>query len=775
MTKPSDFGAGRGKMGSFGRGVQFRQLTPDSPVSYMDFSGGYNSSKGREGAPPNASPNTTDFEVNRKGQLTRMSGTTAPVTTVGYKPYQMMTQAGLNGVMELVLIAAPAVGHIKKGVLTWENVGLIDTARPFAFGQFGDILFFSNLTGPTFKREPGKTPVQAPTVPAAGSFATWDARFWAANTTIDGVLQPMGVRWTGTDADPENFDGLGSGNQLLIADFSDGEHAVSIRAMSLDLLAVVCSNSVWIGRRTGDTFQPAAFEPRTTGIGGLTDRTVAVTPLGLAFLSKDGLQIFDGNNLTMISGQVNAELLPLDMSKILQYRVSYNNAKNRIEILTPVCTWVFDIQFGRWYRSSIVATDAAFYVAEVAGRLWSGMTEQWSTLFSTSWADLDERVVDEVQRYYLKSNAPADSQYAVEDATSQTQFGLAMLPRWETSRQLGQQLRNLQTVKKLEIEYTGAGRVEFYLPALDGQLEIAKSADLVYGQRLRSRGFPIMHTGRGVHLGIWLRSGDVAISQIHLMAEGRSTAINVDQAAELPEPPQFFDPIAAGYTRTIIGRQGTSPVFLPVPTSSGEVVAKSVFENLTSAYIEFSLRFTTSVGGYYMVTEGAGFYSGDEPELTFYSVVFPFAIAASGVFALEYRNGLLRRWNEGIFALQIPIVAALPFGVTVESIGSENPDGGPTANKFTHHPQVTLYRRRDIEFQNLPVGSYVKVAPTGWPEVRVNAAADGSGLYQPPDGFAVAVPITYRFYDAADNLKATLVLPTSYFGDQISYVPQLDI
>jgi hypothetical protein len=284
MTKPEKFGEKRGKYGDFGKGNFVQGLPEEVPLNFADFTGGYNSSAGREG-PANASPNMTDFEVSRKGRLKRSAGTQAPVAIVGHDPMQVLAHTSLDNIVELVYFDAPFIGirSAATGVITWTDLALA-VGRPFASTLFGETFLFSNGAGPVYFREPGQLPIAVPSFFQARSYAAFANRVYGVGAIIEGNFEPMGVRWTAANSDPRDALGDGSGAELLIATASEGDEGVAIRSMGLDFLAIICKKSVWIGRRTNDAFRPADLQPRIQGNGGLTDRT-AVSLSGWCSLS----------------------------------------------------------------------------------------------------------------------------------------------------------------------------------------------------------------------------------------------------------------------------------------------------------------------------------------------------------------------------------------------------------------------------------------------------------------------------------------------------------
>jgi hypothetical protein len=537
MSKPKRFGEKRGKFGDFGKGNFIRDVPEEAPLNFADFTGGYNSAAGREGA-PNASPNTTDFEISRRGRLIRSAGTQAPaIVTALHDPMQVVAHVDLDNIVELIYFDTPSIGtrNAVTGAVVWTDLGLA-AGRPFASTLFGETLLFSNGAGPVYFREPGQLPIAVPSFFQANSYAAFANRVYGLGTIIDGNFEPMGVRWTAANSDPRDATGDGSGAELLISAASEGDEGIAVRSMGLDFLALICRRSVWVGRRTNDPFRPADLQPRVIGNGGLTDRTVVSYPGGAAYLSDAGLRSFDGNESQVISNQINGELLPLDKAKINEYKLTYDPLKNRLLLNTPVCMWVYDLEFRRWARSSIVASDVAYLTAQVGGTTWAQLQAAgtlWSQLNTTTWRDLGPRAAGTSDLVFLKyRGAGVDSQTAIEDLTSQTQFGVPMLPQWETMRRDGERFNSLITVNGVFIEYAGVGSFRIYLPDNEGDLQpvvVQQVADTL--GKLREVAIPLINTGRGAQMMLEIAAGALEISKLQLILDPRSTKFEIEPFA----------------------------------------------------------------------------------------------------------------------------------------------------------------------------------------------------------------------------------------------------
>jgi hypothetical protein len=529
MTKPSRFGARQGKFGNFGKGQLVQSLPQDSFATFDDFRGGFHAEAGRDGVPMNASSDMLDFLVRPSNRLARLPGTDAPVGITGRIPYQMIQQVSLNNAAELLFFDPPYFGIQTSGDVVWNSGAYVVSDNPFAYAQHGETLIFSNRAGPAFTKEPGQAPVLAVLIPQARSYFVFAGRLFGVGAVIDGTDEPMGAVWSAANNDPKDFESDGSGFQLLLADAAIGDEAVAGRLMNLDLCAVICKGSIWIGRRTGDTFQPAVFEPRVIGNGGLTDRLVASTPLGVMYLSDTGVRVFDGNQSRLISEPINAQLLPLDKTNLKLWRLFYDFPKNRALLLTPFGTWIYDLEFDRWYKSSMVASDAAYFGTQIGGKTWAELTVEgktWADLATTPWLDMSSRPFGDATLHFLKYHGDLDSELAVENVAATSQFGLPMLPHYVFKRQDGRQLNSLISVRAVLLEYLGSGALRCFLPDIDSTLQSVLVQDLPASSVLREAYIPLINTGRGAGLKLQVESGDIEISKVQLILDERSAKID---------------------------------------------------------------------------------------------------------------------------------------------------------------------------------------------------------------------------------------------------------
>jgi hypothetical protein len=452
--------------GTYGRGNYLQQLPTPQRIAFSDFSGGLDMRNSREDTPPNASPNSLDVEVTKQDSIRPVPGTTT-VEVLTRDAKQVLLQASLDYTSELIMFDAPFIG-VKRGDETvWFDAGLAVADRLFASVNFGGTLVFSNGNTGLFMRESGKDEVELiEHGPAAHSLASFAGRIFAGASIIGGNREPLGISWSGSSSDPEEWDAFteegaqtGAGSELLIDDMIQGNYIVALRTMGLDFMAIFMRNSIWIGRRTSQLLRPADFQPRVTGVGAVNEATCAVTRFGAVHLHDSGVYLFDGNNTILVSEQINRELLPLDMEQLNLYRAAYNPITKLYFLFTPVCTWVFDLEGRRWQKRSIIALGASIFAPQLPAKTWAELLGTWGAQTGT-WEDYKAQELPGLEFLYL-GEENEETVLAKEDAGSRANFSTAMEPFWETSLVPVGTRKRLVAIKEIVYSYEREGLLRF--------------------------------------------------------------------------------------------------------------------------------------------------------------------------------------------------------------------------------------------------------------------------------------------------------------------------
>lgn len=466
---------------------------------FHDFAGGYDARQQAEDIAENASPYAINVDVDRQDRLFRVPGTSLLEANVGHAPTQLIIHAGLDLRSELILIDAPNIGIKREAATTWSAIGL--DVGLYYYTSYGPTLLFSNGKGKVKKHEAGANTVEDTLVTQGADMCVFAARLFVGGAVVGGQTQPMGMDWSG----PANYDdhrsGLGAGQELLLDDQGVGDRIVALRAMNLDLMAILCRYGIWVGIQTGDNLRPADFQPKVKGLGCAVRETARNTLAGVVYLSDEGVCIFDGNNSNMISPQINDELLPLDYTKLTQYRATYNPQSQQYFLITPTRTFVLDMVRGRWHRRSMIPKDGVPFPAQFHATLWSEMVGTWAAHQATgeTWKDL----------------APAESQAAMrmvflgapdlhqEDNTSLTQFGAAVQALWGSKKFESPQNDRLVLNKWARIRYQGSGTIRLYLSDFNREYAVS-GVDIVLNVSANPRLAKAGRNFTGLGLGIMI-------------------------------------------------------------------------------------------------------------------------------------------------------------------------------------------------------------------------------------------------------------------------------
>lgn len=537
------YGTGMFRRFAPGQTVQLETLPSiDGWPRYHDFGGGYDSRDASEDTPDGYSPSTINMEVSRKGRLVRAPGTTTLDLFAARTVTQIVTQASLDARAELILFAPPELGVKTTGAPTWSNHALTDESL-YSHTNFGGTLIFSNGRDKVYKREP-RGDVSVTTIPTGHTFTVFAGRLFVGAVEIDGRFEPMGLAWSGTSGDPEDFVGDGSGAEVLITESSVSDRVVALRAMNFDFMAIVCRHSIWVGKFTGFADRPAHFESRKTKAGAINDAVVQLTSLGVMMLSDDGVRLFDGNEAPVISEQINSDLLPLDYDKLDEYSATHDLLKNRYLLHTPTGTWVYDIQYSRWYKRSHIVKSGTVFAAQFAGKTWADMAGfTWASQAGKTWADFATQQSESPDLVFLGNNDTEDL-IAKEDYGSELVWGFpTTLPYWDFPVKDGaENILELDTVMQILYRYVGSGTVRIYLPDNNGQWDLITQQQLVSVPVPTTVQLPVLHTGLGVGLRVEYGSGQLQTLQIQLGVVRQGPRIDTSLSFPREYYPDFGSP-----------------------------------------------------------------------------------------------------------------------------------------------------------------------------------------------------------------------------------------
>ena len=507
-----------GNYGRFGHGMQVPAPAHVEWASWSDFSGGLELRDNRHEIPENSSPNVLDIEISSRDELHRAPGVLSVEEFGVRNPSQVLLQASLDYTAEMVFLDPPFLGYRREGLTTWIDAGLQVTDEPYGYVNFGGTLIFSDGVGKAYQRQPESGTIEELLeAPPARSYANFAARAFAGNVFIDGKREPLGVMWSGTSSDPDDWFGAGGGFEILVGNQAHADKIVSMRPLGFDLLAIICRRSVWIASRTGIEDRPADFQMRAEGPGAITDKACSVLPGGVAYLSDGGVYLFDGNVPRLISEQINDELLPLDLSAIHDYATYYHPGTKKLYLFTPSATWILDTDKGRWLKRSLIARGATIFGIQLDQVTWEQMIGSWSEQ-TRRWGEFAQAQTDTYDLYVLTAKADGSPVLGRESDIATENIDIAMSPTWEFMMAQGEFMNQLGTFNMILLEYSGAGSVQFWLPDINGHYQAvveraiaSPGADIPVVSNV-----PFQYTGMGLGLRLVFLTGFARVSKVQL-------------------------------------------------------------------------------------------------------------------------------------------------------------------------------------------------------------------------------------------------------------------
>jgi len=501
---------GSNKYRNLGRGQEIQSLPERKVLTFRDFRRGYTPSEQRQMVDPAASPVTHDMEIREDNRIWRAPGTAFIESFAERQPYRLGLHPSLTGMVQLALWNPPEIGFrgsAEGPSIIWTNIGAAD--RSFASTTFGGTFIFSDGLR-VWYRESHNAPIYLlEDAPPALSYVSFAGRVFAGHTMIDGRWEPLGIRWSAANSDYRDWDGFGSGFELLINDISSGDRIQALVPMSLDFLAVMMRHSIWVGRFTGQALRPVDFgtSPRTTGIGTVSGRTAKLSRFGVFFLSDNGVYLFDGNSATLISEGINAELLPLDYNRLEEYHAVYDPIKVRYVLFSPDGkTWIYEIEKERWLKRSFTSIDSVMFPSQVDPIRWFEILGNWLEQEEVRWVDLAGQNPGDLRLQMLGDQIDITGELrrvlVRESRRYTTYFGVPFVPYWETRLYDEQDSAKLVSSVKQLVEYEGEGCLRIYLPEEDNRYERVVEAILDYRDYPSTAVFNAQKVGKGTGIGI---------------------------------------------------------------------------------------------------------------------------------------------------------------------------------------------------------------------------------------------------------------------------------
>lgn len=495
------------------------------PVKFDDFSGGFFRGAKNVKVPRNAAADTLDTEVTRDNKLRRAPGTTQVEAFAGRTVTQLILHPTLDFTSELLAIAGAELGVKSAGATVWSNVGLPLGAGWFHHALYGDDLLFSNGRDSIFVRHPHDASVtKASVLPLGSTMAVIAGRLFIGGASFDGNFEPMGQFWTGAD----NFDDVdelnGSGSELLIADTGISDAIVANRVLGLDIMAILCRRSVWIGRVTGDAGRPLDFQLRFASKGCVSEPTAITVHGGVVYLGDEGVEMFDGNYPTNVSEAINAEILPLDYAHIGQYSASYDWFRRWYYLYTPTATYIYDLRFSRWYKRSLIAASGTMFAQQFPGLTYGQAVGTYGSQTLT-YADMSPPEAGLADQVFLGFIPGQSYSLDKEDYASTKNFGVDQNSFWKTLvDEAAQKSNKAWTVKATRVEYEGAGILELLI---NGGVSLG-NYNLVQADEPEVVQMKCNQTARALQMELRFHTGEPIVSQFEEDVIPRSSLRKLD-------------------------------------------------------------------------------------------------------------------------------------------------------------------------------------------------------------------------------------------------------
>lgn len=515
MKKESSAAARGSRRDQFNTLIQLQTLPQEVVKVYPAFGRGYVATEPPENTEDQYSPRMIDYEISRNGRLVRSPGIKT-VENLPYLPSAAVFHPTLNATGELLLFAPPFMGIKTSAGTTWYNVG-VSPSQYFTAAMFADVLLFSTGVGGTYYRNPGDVVLTAiPGISAARGVVVFGTRVLLGGTTIDGLFEPLGLRWSDARSDFLDWDpAQGAGSELMILQENLPDEFVAFRFVGHEVLGILNRFSIWTATQTGDEFEPYDIRQRITGAGCVSAATAQSTEMGVIYLSDDGVRLFDGNSSKILSVDINPDLLDLNLSLLSRYKSSFDRKKQQYQLHTPDgVTWVYDIQYQRWFRRAVAIDASSIFPTQSPPETWNQLTGTWNADVG-SW---DESIAGSQQGaplYFIQGG-----KLGTEQDGLYTRFDQPFYPEWESPRPTAEELSRQFTKTLIEFVYEGGGSMEVYLPNAQGAYKLVATYDFAQGddpvntQRINPR-----HTGRGLGIKVRVTEGNIMLRKISLHAE----------------------------------------------------------------------------------------------------------------------------------------------------------------------------------------------------------------------------------------------------------------
>lgn len=453
-----------------GQGISMKpeDVPAEKDIFYQQWQKGLDVSESPENTPEDASIDQIDTEVDDTDALIRAPGVTLDRDINPRDATWLFQQAAVDFSTELIVVDPPYLGYKSTGDFTFDNQGIPATSQfGWAAADVAGVLIASNGLDYTFTRAAGAaviTDISADIV--ARCFATFVGRVFAG-AIVDPItgIQALAVAWNAASGAVDDWAGLGSGDEFLISNNEQADYVVAMVPIGLQTLGILCRKSLWAGYPTGNSDRPTDFQLRFAGLGCAARDTAAACPDGIRYLSDRGVCLYDLNQSVIASQQINGLLLPLDYSRLDEYRAAYNESSMKYELATPFGIFVYQLAHervpARWFFRSFITDSIVIFTNQSGGVYWNSVVGPWN-LLAVSWAEL---AIGEANApsltYYGKGEKVGYEDYAATD-----NLGDAQDPFWQT-KQSDPNVTDIIETHWFEVQYRSEANADITFTTTD--------------------------------------------------------------------------------------------------------------------------------------------------------------------------------------------------------------------------------------------------------------------------------------------------------------------
>lgn len=532
---------GRGRIGS---GVQVPPEAVPTPkvIHYGGFRNGLMLSDRPGDVPEGFFSKALDCESTRDDGVVRA----LPITRINLERFwldHLFVHPSLDFQSELIAIAEPHEGYytgyhfgIRQGAdFVWYDLpdGSLDATvgRHWVYTNYGDTLIFTNGRKSYYRKQDGGILFASNNdMPAGETVFVAFGRLFFGGTLVNGEYNLLALGWNGT-GDFDDWSSLDAGFELLLSDTNQADKIVAGRMLSYDTVAILCRRTIWIGLRTGVSYRPLEPQLRLAGIGCVFEQSAHTTESGVTFLSDEGVRHFDGQRAEIISGPINAELLPLSYEDIQSYKAAWDGGRRRYILCTPCSTFVYQFPTsewpqGAWFKKTMAFTNIIPFADQVDDPTWDDFGDKtWDDLGDLTWLDLATTETNAAPDILYVSGAA----YGVEDLAGDGYLGLVQSGVAELRPAEGQAAidftHELHEVKGYLVEHRGGGDIEILARDESGAYRIKTPVTLPSAVRTKTTRVEALYSIRAVGIAVRILSTDLEIRSIKQIVQSSGQAL----------------------------------------------------------------------------------------------------------------------------------------------------------------------------------------------------------------------------------------------------------